>query len=430
MKLNEKIIIIGTGQAGVEVAFGLRANGWQGEITLVGDSTAPPHHLPPLSKAYLAGKTTAESLYLRTPEAYQAQNIQLLLGNRVEEIDRQNTQIVLTDGKTLSYDRLILATGGRARPMPAECGPLHAAENFCYLRTLADAERIRSQLIPGNHMVVIGGGYIGLEVAASAIENGMKVTLLTIADRVLNRVTAPPVSAFYERLHRHAGVDIRVNTSVAGFDVSEDQRCIRSVVCSEGDRLEADLVVAGIGLLPNCELADRAGLQVEDGVVINEQMETSDPAILALGDCARFYSNIYKRWIRVESVPNAVEQARKIAALLCGKESRKEAAPWFWSDQYDISLKMVGLSEGYNRIVTRGSLDRADFSVFYLHNDQILAVDTVNRPVEFNLSKQIITEQLSIAPASLADESIALKEIIAAARAEQINQSAEQLLCS
>ncbi|WP_185267502.1 NAD(P)/FAD-dependent oxidoreductase [Halopseudomonas xiamenensis] len=418
MKAYEKVVIIGTGQAGVEVAFGLRANGWQGEITLIGESADIPHHLPPLSKAYLAGTATAESLYLRTPEAYQAQNIHLLSGIRVDAINREAAQVQLADGQALSYDRLVLATGGRPRTMPADCGPLAEADNFCYLRTLSDAERIRLQLVPGNRMVVIGSGYIGLEVAASAIKTGMQVTLLTIADRVLDRVTAPLVSSFYERLHRAAGVDIEVNTQIAGFEMSADQQHVRAVVCADGRRLDADLVVAGIGLVPNCELASAAGLQVDDGIIVNELMQTSDPAIMALGDCARFHSSIYNRWVRIESVPNALEQARKIAAILCGKTYRSEAAPWFWSDQYDIGLKMVGLSDGYERIVIRGSMEQPDFSVFYLKNNRALAVDTVNRPVEFNLSKQMVTDQLLIDPALLADESVPLKEIIAAARAE------------
>lgn len=418
MKTDEKVVIIGTGQAGVEVAFRLRANGWQGDITLIGESAETPYHLPPLSKAYLAGAAAAESLYLRTPDAYQAQNIQLLSGVKVDAIDRQASQILLADGYALNYDRLVLATGGRPRLMPAECGPLEGVANVCYLRTLADAERIRRQLVPDNHLIVIGSGYIGLEVAASAIKKGMQVTLLTIADRVLDRVTAPPVSAFYERLHRDAGVDIRVNTQISGFEMSADQRHVEAVVCSDGMRLDADLVVVGIGLIPNCELASAAGLEVSDGIIVDELMRTSDPAIMAIGDCARFHSDIYGRSVRVESVPNALEQARKVAAILCGTAYRSEAAPWFWSDQYDIGLKMVGLSDGHDRIVVRGSLEYPDFSVFYLRDKQVLAVDTVNRPLEFNLSKQIITDQLPINPILLADESVPLKEIIAAARAE------------
>ncbi|WP_193072132.1 NAD(P)/FAD-dependent oxidoreductase [Pseudomonas sp. FME51] len=416
MKPQEKVVIIGTGQAGVEVAFGLRAQGWQGDITLLGESIDVPYHLPPLSKAYLAGTASLASLYLRTPEAYEAHRIQLFQGSRVTAIDRDAATIKLADGQTLSYDRLILATGGRPRTLPDACGPVETANNLCYLRTLADAERIRSQMISGNHLVVIGSGYIGLEVAASAIKMGMRVTILTIAERVLDRVTAPPVSAFYERLHRDAGVDIRVNTQIARFEVADDGSQINAVLCIDGTRIPADLVVAGIGLIPNCELARDAGLEVDDGILVDEGMRTSDPAIMALGDCASFHSSIYNRRVRVESVPNALEQARKIAAILCDKPVRSEAAPWFWSDQYDIGLKMVGLSNGYDQIIIRGSLERPDFSVFYLKNDRVLAVDTVNRPVEFNLSKQLITDRLAIRADRLADETVTLKEIINAAK--------------
>nr|3LB8_A Chain A, Putidaredoxin reductase [Pseudomonas putida]3LB8_B Chain B, Putidaredoxin reductase [Pseudomonas putida] len=422
---NDNVVIVGTGLAGVEVAFGLRASGWEGNIRLVGDATVIPHHLPPLSKAYLAGKATAESLYLRTPDAYAAQNIQLLGGTQVTAINRDRQQVILSDGRALDYDRLVLATGGRPRPLPVASGAVGKANNFRYLRTLEDAECIRRQLIADNRLVVIGGGYIGLEVAATAIKANMHVTLLDTAARVLERVTAPPVSAFYEHLHREAGVDIRTGTQVCGFEMSTDQQKVTAVLCEDGTRLPADLVIAGIGLIPNCELASAAGLQVDNGIVINEHMQTSDPLIMAVGDCARFHSQLYDRWVRIESVPNALEQARKIAAILCGKVPRDEAAPWFWSDQYEIGLKMVGLSEGYDRIIVRGSLAQPDFSVFYLQGDRVLAVDTVNRPVEFNQSKQIITDRLPVEPNLLGDESVPLKEIIAAAKAELSSAKAE-----
>lgn len=421
MNTNNKLVIIGTGHAGVEVAFALRANGWTGNITLVGDAAVTPHHLPPLSKAYLAGKATLESLYLRSPDAYATQNIQLLSGIQVSAINRDRRQVSLSDGRALDYDRLVLATGGRPRLLPVASGAAGQADNYRYLRTLEDADCIRQQLIPGNRLVVIGGGYVGLEVAATAVKANMQVTLLDTTDRVLARVTAPPVSAFYERLHRQAGVDIKTGKQVCGFEMSADQQKVTAVLCEDGTRLPADLVIAGIGLIPNCELASAAGLQVDNGIVVNELMQTSDPAIMAIGDCARFYSQIYGRWVRIESVPNALEQARKVAAIVCDKPLRSEAAPWFWSDQYEVGLKMVGLSEGYDRIIVRGSLEQPDFSVFYLLGDQVLAVDTVNRPVEFNLSKQIITDRLPVEPSLLGDESVSLKEIIASAKAELIS---------
>ncbi|AOE86720.1 oxidoreductase [Pseudomonas sp. BN417] len=418
MNANKNLVIVGAGHAGVEVAFSLRANGWEGNIWLVGDAAVIPHHLPPLSKAYLAGKSTPESLYLRTPDAYAAQNIQLLSGTQVTAINRNRRQVSLSDGQVLDYERLVLATGGRPRLLPVASGAAGKAANFRYLRTLEDAECIRQQLIPGNRLVVIGGGYVGLEVAATAIKANVQVTLLDTTDRVLARVTAPPVSAFYERLHRDAGVDIRTGMQVCGFEMSADQQKVTAVLCEDGTRLAADLIVAGIGLIPNCELASAAGLLVDNGIVVNEQMQTSDPVIMAIGDCARFHSQIYGRWVRIESVPNALEQARKVAAIVCGKPTRNETAPWFWSDQYEVGLKMVGLSEGYDRIIIRGSLEQPDFSVFYLQGDRVLAVDTVNRPVEFNLSKQIITDRLPVEPNLLDDESVPLKEIIATANTE------------
>nr|WP_218649023.1 FAD-dependent oxidoreductase [Pseudomonas taiwanensis] len=411
------MVIVGAGHAGVEVAFGLRANGWEGNIWLVGEAAAVPHHLPPLSKAYLAGTATPESLYLRAPNTYAAQNIQLLSSTQVTAINRDLRHVSLSDGQVLPYDLLVLATGGRPRLLPVASGAVGKAANLRYLRTLEDAECIRQQLTRGNRLVVIGGGYVGLEVAATAVKANMQVTLLDTTDRVLARVTAPPVSAFYERLHRDAGVDIRTGMQVCGFEMSADQQKVTAVLCKDGTRLPADMVVAGIGLIPNCELASAAGLLVDNGIVVNEQMQTSDPAIMAIGDCARFHSRIYGRWVRIESVPNALEQARKVAAIVCGKPPRSEAAPWFWSDQYEVGLKMVGLSEGYDRIIVRGSLEQPDFTVFYLLGDRVLAVDTVNRPVEFNLAKQIITDRLPVEPSLLDDESVPLKEIIAAAKA-------------
>lgn len=418
MNANDNVLIIGTGLAGVEVAFGLRASGWTGSIQLVGDTTVLPYQLPPLSKAYLAGTAKAESLYLRTPEAYTAQNIQLLSGRKVTAIDRDRRQVNLADGQVLGYEHLVLATGGRPRPLPAASGAAEKASNFRYLRTLEDAESIRQQLIPDNRLVIIGGGYVGLEVAATAIKAGMRVTLLDTADRLLARVTAPPVSDFYQRLHSAAGVDIRTGMQISALELSDDQQSVTAVLCEDGTRLPAELVVTGIGLIPNCELASAAGLQVDNGIVVNEQMQTSDPAIMAVGDCARFHSQLYDRWMRIESVPNATEQARKAAAIICGKPPREEAAPWFWSDQYEAGLKTVGLSEGYDRIVVRGSLKKPDFSVFYLQENRVLSVDTVNRPVEFNFSKQIVTDRLPVNPELLEDESLPLKEIIAASKTE------------
>lgn len=392
------LLIIGNGCAGTETAFAARQNGWSGPITLVGEEPLSPYHRPPLSKAYLTGQASAESLSLRGAMTYDKEQITSLSGRRALHIDRTHRSVTLCDGSLLTYDKLVLAMGGRPRPLPlAEQFHGHV-DNFHYLRTHADADAIRSNFGAGRNLVIIGGGYIGLEVAAAAVKSHMNVIVLETAPRVLARVTAPEVAAFYENVHRKAGVDIRTSEQIERLECSADGKRIIAVLCANGVRLPADLVVAGIGLLPNSELASEAGLLVEDGIVVDAELRTSDKAIMAIGDCARHYSHIYERSVRIESVPNALEQARKAAAILCEKPPRPDAAPWFWSDQYDLSLKMVGLSQGYDQLVMRGSASQRSFSAFYLLGNRVLAVDTVNRPLEFNLSKQLIIDRHWVDP--------------------------------
>ncbi|SFB38735.1 3-phenylpropionate/trans-cinnamate dioxygenase ferredoxin reductase subunit [Collimonas sp. OK607] len=409
---NERLVVVGTGCAGVELAFAARAAGWSGSITLIGDEAVLPYHRPPLSKAYLVGEASADSLLLRTPALFEKSDIELLTSAKATSIDRGRMHLCLSDGRNLPYDRLILATGGRPRPLSAAAGGAEFATNFRYLRTLADADAIRGNLVAGHRLVVVGGGYVGLEVAAAAIKLGMRVTVLEAASRILARVTAAPLSAFYETVHRQAGVEVRTGEQVEGFELSADRRKVTAVRCASGARMDADLVVAGIGLIPNCNLAIDAGLQVDDGIVVDSQMCTADEAIMAAGDCTKFHSDLYGRMVRIESVPNALEQARKIAALICGKSPRKDSAPWFWSDQYDLNLKMVGLSHGYDNLVFRGTPDSRNFSAFYMLKERVLAVDTINRPVEFNLSKQLISERSSVSLAQLADDAVPLKSIL------------------
>lgn len=409
MASEAHLLIIGNGCAGTEVAFSARASGWTGPITLIGDEPHEPYHRPPLSKAYLMGTVQLSSLSLRGSEAYTAAQITSLSHHRALAIHRADNEVELTDGRRLPYDHLVLAMGGRPRPLPfvaAQPGNLH------YLRTHDDAVAIRNSLQPDRCLVVIGAGYIGLEVAAAAIKSGMQVVVLEAGPRVLGRVVAAPVAAFYEDMHRQAGVEIRTSVQVEHFELASDGT-IKAVLCSNGTRLPADLVVAGIGLLPNTELATEAGLEVSDGIVVDEQLRTSDPAIRAIGDCARWFSPLYQRSVRIESVPNALEQARKVAALLCAKAPRPDAAPWFWSDQYDASLKTVGLSQGYDRLVIRGSLQRRDFSAFYLLGRRILAVDTVNRALEFNLCKPVIANGLDVDVEALANDAVPLKTLFA-----------------
>lgn len=415
MAYDSRLLIIGNGCAGTEVAFGARAAGWTGTITLIGDEAHEPYHRPPLSKAYLMSDAQQGSMSLRGTAAYGSAQITLLPRHRAVAIHRADTQVEFEDGLRLPYDRLVLALGGRPRPLPfASQQTGSQPRNLHYLRTHDDALAIRASLQPGRRLVIIGAGYIGLEVAAAAVKSGLQVVVLEAGPRVLGRVVAAPVAAFYEDLHRSAGVDIRTSVQVEGFESTEDGT-ITAVVCIDGTRLLVDRVVAGIGLLPNSELAAEAGLDVSDGIIVDDLLRTSDHNIVAIGDCARWFSAMYQRSVRVESVPNALEQARKAAALLCGKAPRPDSAPWFWSDQYDVSLKTVGLSQGYDRLVIRGEPQAKDFSAFYLLGQRILAVDTVNRVLEFNLCKAAIAQGLEVDTNALADDSVSLKSIFATA---------------
>lgn len=414
IKMGERLLVIGTGCGGTELAFAARAGGWEGEIVLVGDEPALPYHRPPLSKAYLSGQCTLESISLKTAAAFEKSAIDLRCGTPVAAIDRASKRVALEDGNELAYDRLALALGGQARRLPAAQDGAEEAENFHYLRTLADCEAIRSSYHTGQRLVIVGAGYIGLEVAAAAVKSGLRVTVLEAASRVLARVTAPLLSEFYESIHRQAGVDVRTGEQVESFELTASGDRVSAVCCASGEVIPADIVIAGIGLVPNTELAFDAGVDVEDGVLVDEVCRTSDQSIFAAGDCTRFYSALYGRYVRLESVPNALEQARIAATALCGKPLRKEIVPWFWSDQYDLNLKMVGLSEGYDRLVLRGSLESRAFSAFYLLGDRVLAVDTVNRPVEFNLSKRLIGERIAVDAEALGDDAVPFKDLLAA----------------
>ena len=288
--------------------------------------------------------------------------------------------------------------------------------NIFYLRTIADVGRLQPQLSAGRRLVIVGGGYVGLEVAAVAIKRGLKVTVLEAASRVLARVTAPEVSAFYERFHRAAGVEIHTGVAVTGFTAHPDGVDVGAAQCGSGLEIPADAVLVGIGLVPSTELAESAGLEIDDGVVVDQHARTSDPDIFAIGDCAvHARHGFLQRKIRLESVPNALEQARAAAAFIAGKPAPPAAAPWFWSDQYDLKLQMAGVSDGYDELAIRGSTDSSSFIAFYLREGRVIAADAINRPAEFMASKRLIGDRIRAGGAELADETVSLKSLIAAA---------------
>ncbi|EON24291.1 FAD-dependent pyridine nucleotide-disulfide [Nocardioides sp. CF8] len=366
-----------------------------GEILLIGDESVLPYQRPPLSKAYLAGKTTLHDLAIRSSEFYAKQDIQIRDAT-VDSIDRSAHHLSLADGDTLTYSKLALCTGARPRRLPVPGADL---TGVYYLRTAADVELIRAAAVPGSRTVIIGGGYIGLETAASLRTLGLEVTVLEATERVLERVTAPDVSAFFTRIHVDEGVTIRTGALVEAL--SGDGQ-VREVVLAGGELIPADLVIVGVGVEPNTELAAAAGLAVDDGVVIDDQARTSDPDIVAAGDCASHEMARYGRRIRLESVPSAGEQAKVAAATMCGKSKEIAALPWFWSDQYDLKLQIAGLNTGYDEVLLSGdpAQDR-DFTCYYLRGGELIAADCVNRPRDFVNSKRAIAQRLPVDRAEL-----------------------------
>jgi 3-phenylpropionate/trans-cinnamate dioxygenase ferredoxin reductase subunit len=396
----EHAVIVGASHGAAQLATSLRQGGWAGRISIVGEEPIPPYHRPPLSKAYLAGEKHSDELLIRPAAFYEKNEVDLVLGSRVTGLDRNNRQIILHDGGTIPYTRLALTTGARVRKL--ESLPGHGLDGVFYLRDLGDVDLVRGFIGAGKSAVIIGGGYIGLETAASMRKLGMEVTVLEALPRVLQRVTAPEVSAFYSRVHAEEGVNIVTEAGVAAL---EGDVAVRQVRLVDGTTLPADLVVIGVGVVPDTELAEQAGLEVDNGIVVDEFARTSDPDIVAAGDCTSHYNPIYERRLRLESVQNATDQSKVAANTMCGKLEAYNALPWFWSDQYDLKLQIAGLSQGHDRVVLRGNVESGrSFAAFYFEGDRLLAVDAINRPREFMLVRRALTAGQSADPELLADD--------------------------
>lgn len=400
------VVIIGASHAAAETVASLRKFGWQGSITLIGDEPILPYQRPPLSKGYYKGDVEAEKLLIRPESFYQKNEVTLMLGRRVKSINRDEKTINLDGDEQLGYAHLILATGTRARKLPIEGADL---PNINYLRTKQDVDVIKSQIKPGSKLLIVGAGYIGLEVAASAVKQGAEVIVFEAMDRVLARVTSPQISEFYQRIHKQEGVDIRLNASLTKFEKTASGL---HAVTSEGAVIPFDSAIVGIGVIPNTELADEAGLSCDNGIVVNEFTQTNDASIHAIGDCSNHHNFLYNRRIRLESVPNAVEQAKVAAATICGKEMIYDQLPWFWSDQYDVKLQTAGLLQEHDQVVTRGDANSRKFAAFYLKKGKLIAVDALNSPAEFMLSKKLIQAKASPDPMKLNDPQVSLKELL------------------
>jgi 3-phenylpropionate/trans-cinnamate dioxygenase ferredoxin reductase subunit len=407
--MYQQILIAGGGQAAVQTVDTLRRRGFTGTITFVGEEPWLPYQRPPLSKKYLAGGLDRERLLIRPAQFFAEHGVTAHLGRRVTDIARREREVRLDDGLALSYDALLLATGSRPRRLLAPGSEL--AGVYC-LRTIADADRIRAECTPGARLLVIGGGYIGLEVAATARELGVEVTVLEMADRVMNRVTCPEVSAFYEAEHARHAVRIRCNEQVRALHGDARTGRVRSVLTEGGGEYPADVVVIGVGVAPADELARAAGLECENGVVTDAHCRTSDEAIWAAGDCASHLNRQYGRHLRLESVDNAFEQGTTVALNLLGTPTPHDKLPWFWSDQFDLKLVIVGVAHGYDTTVLRGTPAARSFSVCYLRGGELIAIDSVNAPRDQMAARKLIAAHARPNVDRLADPSIALKDTV------------------
>jgi 3-phenylpropionate/trans-cinnamate dioxygenase ferredoxin reductase subunit len=403
------IVIAGAGHAGGSAAAFLRQYGWKGGITLVGEEPVLPYQRPPLSKAWLKREATAESLALRPARFYTQFNIEARLGTRVTGIDRAAQRIGLSDGDSLPYARLILATGAAPRRLGL---PGEALSGVLALRSAADADALAAVLGPGRRLAIIGGGYIGLEVAASARALGAEAVVIEREPRVLARVAGAQLSAFLEAHHRAQGVAVLVDAAVEAIEGKAGAAC--GVRLKDGRLIGCDAVLVGIGAAPNDALAVAAGLHCSGGITVDLAARTADPAIYAIGDCTRRPLPLYGREARLESVPNAIEQAKQAAANICGRPPPPPEVPWFWSDQYDLRLQMAGLAFDPAEAVLRGNPDGGSFAVFHLAADhRVLAVEAVNAPADFMAGRILVTKQRQVAPAVLRDAAQSLKDIAA-----------------
>lgn len=380
------VVIVGAGQAGFQCAFSLRTEGYDGAITLVGDEDWLPYQRPPLSKGCLSGKQDLDAIALRPAAYYEANRIELRMGCQVASIDRKRLRVALVDGGEIPYEHLVLATGCRNRV-------LAGFEGACYLRTREEASLLMDRLDAAGTVTVIGGGFIGLEVAAAAAGHGRRVTVVEPQARLMQRAVGPIISAFYWDLHTRHGVRIALGTTAA-------------------EVAPADLVVAGIGVTPRTELAEAAGLAVANGIVVDERLRTEDEKIFAIGDCAAYPSRFAGGMARLESVQNAVDHGRCVAAAICGKGRVYDAVPWFWTDQFDAKLQMAGLSSGYDVQVVRGDLANGKFSVCYFRAGRLIAIDSMNRPGDHLAARKLLAGGLALTAEQAADLSFDLKAAI------------------
>jgi len=404
--MDQTFVIIGAGHAGGQAAATLRTKGFAGRIVIVGDEEYLPYERPPLSKAVLSGDLEVMRTFLKRETWYDDKNVELRLQTLVTKIDTANKSLTLSDGETLAYDKLLIATGTRVRKLDLPGAEL---DNIFYLRAISDTLAIREQVRDGAKMVIVGGGYIGLEVAAVGAKLGCEVTVLEGLDRVMNRVVSPEVSEFYTEEHEKAGVKILTGVGVTDYEGANGK--VTHVVTADGAKHEADLVVVGVGVIPNFELAEEAGIACDNGIVVDEFARTSDSDIFAAGDVTNHPNSLLDRRLRLESVQNAVDQAKTAANSMLGELKEYAEIPWFWSDQYDLKMQIVGLSEPDDDVVVRGNIADRKFSICYLRDGVFVALNAINAPKDFMAAKKLVAAKKRIDPALLADVDTPLKEM-------------------
>lgn len=399
------LVIIGGSHSGHQVAIAARGAGYDKSIVILSNENDVPYQRPPLSKAFLMGKVTREGLYFRPAEYYAEQNIDLRLGVTAQSFDNQTQIVTLEDGNTLGYEKLVIATGTRVRKLPgADFTGVH------YIRTLADIDAMMAELDTVKDVVVIGGGFIGLEGAAALRTMGRTVSVVEMADRLMARGVGETVSAYFADHHRSQGVNVYLSTGVDGL-TNEDGR-VTGVTLATGETIPADLVIVGIGVIPNQEIAEAAGVACENGILVDEYMHTSEPNVLAVGDCTRFHSRFFHETLRLESVQNATDQARTAGATIARENKPYDAAPWFWSDQFDVKLQMTGITFGYEKQIIRGNVEEGVFSVFYFKDGKWLGTDTVNQPTDHISSRRLLDAGYALSEEEAADETVVLKDIV------------------
>lgn len=398
-------MIVGAGQAAAQAVATLRTEGFAGTLTLIGDEPFAPYQRPPLSKAYLSGVMERDRLFLKPDAFYAGATCEMILGTTAITLDRMRRTLQLANGRSLPYDQLLLATGTRVRRIDIPGANLAGVH---YLRGIADVDALRAAFVKGTRLAIVGGGYIGLEVAAVAAKHGLEVTVLEALDRVMARAVSRELSQFYEHVHREAGVRIELGTPVESF---EGERHLTGVRAG-GKHFEADIALVGIGVVPNVELAKHAGLACEDGIVVDDFARTADPAIFAAGDCTRHTGRDGSQ-IRLESVQNAIDQAKHAALAMTGKPTRYREVPWFWSDQYDLKLQIAGLAREGDELVRRGDPATRKFAVFHLRDGAVAAVEAVNAAPDYIVGRKLIADGAKISAAKLADTATPMKNMAA-----------------